>query len=133
MLTPLVTDLKHAQIRALGQARKHDKRCRVTLVVSEGVYSDFGSKVFVHLECRLLLCLLLAEIICHVVIMLLSKGFAPLIFADVDDINVAHEFAPHEGRARIDSHALCFVDASYHDAVTRLRHVHKVVICEQGH
>jgi hypothetical protein len=129
MRTPFVNYLKHAQIKALRQARKHDKNCRVTMAVRASIQILVPG---VYLECRLLRCLLLAEIICHGVIMLLSKGFGPLIFADVDGINVTLEEAPHEEHARIDSHALCFVDASDHDAVTRLCHVHKVVMCKQG-
>ncbi len=82
---------------------------------------------------RFLLCLFLAEIIRHGVIKLQSKLLGPLIFADVDGINEGLECAPQQAYAGIDSHASHFVDASDGDTVTRLRHVHKVVMCKQGH
>ncbi|KAA6417471.1 MAG: hypothetical protein FRX49_12550 [Trebouxia sp. A1-2] len=82
---------------------------------------------------RLLLSLFLAESICHGIVRLHCEHLRPLISADVDGINEGFVDTLQHAYAGVDSHALHFVDASEGDTVTRLGHVHKVVMRKQGH
>ena len=129
----------HAAGSCLGHPNKPQwSNCRLVLAMQEAVNLCIDVKKLkdTHLECRLfrlLLSLFLAESICHGVVRLHCEHLRPLISADVDGVNEGFVDALQHAYAGVDSHALHFVDASEGDTVTRLGHVHKVVMRKQGH